>query len=154
MRKLKQEILDKMKDAFLRYPTLTDNQIAKKIKINNVTLGKYRKIYDKQIDQEFIAITAGKFISEFGKASDYWKMQIDELEELKKSTKTIFKKGKNGKSYAEKVDLEPSDILAIVKHQTDLRKNILYLAAQGEVREVIKIMRSGKLPMLETNQGG
>ena len=131
----------------MRYPTLSDRQLALKIKISNTTVSMYRKKYDESIDAEFLAITAGKFINEFGKASDYWKLQIDELEKLKDSTKTIYKKGKNSKSYAVQVALEPSDILAIVKHQTDLRKNILYLASQGEVKEVIKVMRSGKLPI-------
>jgi len=61
-------------------------------------------------------------------ATDYFKKQIERLEELKKEEKTIFKKGKDGQSYADQVSLEPLDILAIEKQQTELWKNILFLA--------------------------
>ena len=151
MVKLSIKTLEGLKKLFLRHPTKSDRDIAKVSGISYTTISKYRKLYDEQVDQEFIAITAGKFISEFGKAIDYWKLQIDELEELKSRTKTVFKMGKNKKKYAEQVELEPMDILAICKQQAELRKYIIFLGSQGEVREVIKVMRSGKLPQLEAN---
>jgi len=41
------------------------------------------------------------------------------------------------------------DKLALIKEQATLRSRILFLASQGEVREVIKVMRSGQLPTME-----
>ncbi len=130
MSKLQQKTKDDMKTAFLQYPTKTNNQLSKMLKISHVTIGKYRKEYSLQIDSEFIAITAGKFIQEFGHAIDHWKLQIDELEVLKKSESS----------------LSAMEILAINKEQASLRGRILFLGGQGEVREVIKVMRSGQLP--------
>ena len=131
MVKLSQKTLEALKKLFLYSPTKTDNDIAKITGISQPTVSKYRKIYDEHIDQEFISITAGRFINEFGKAIDYWKLQIDRCEELYKKCKT------------------PMEKLAVIRHQTKLRENIIFLGSQGEVREVIKIMRSGKLPALE-----
>lgn len=134
MVKLSTKTLEALKKLFLLHPTKSDRDISKVSGISQATVSKYRKIYDEQIDQEFIAITAGKFISEFSKAIDYWKLQIARCEELYQKCKT------------------PMEKLAVIRHQTKLRENIIFLGSQGEVREVIKVMRSGKLPMLEVTQ--
>lgn len=133
MSKLQQKTKDDMKAAFLQYPTKTNNQLSKMLKINHVTIGKYRKEYALQIDTEFVAIVAGKFITEFGQAIDHWKLQMERLEELMKKSETSMEK------------------LAIERHITKLRENILLLASQGEVREVIKVMRTGQLPPMVTS---
>lgn len=138
-----------LKDLFLHYPLKSDNDIARMANLSQPTVSKYRKIYDEQIDQAFISYTAGLFIRAFSSAEQYWQAQIGELEELKKRQKTIFKKNPDGSSRPEEVDLEPMDILAICKQQAELQAKILFLASQGRVREVIKVMRSGKLPALE-----
>ncbi len=140
------------REAFLKYPTKSDNEIAKITSISQPQISKYRKMYNVLIDQEFIAITAGKFISEFSQASDHWKMLIDELEALKQGKKTIIKQNpETGGYFKSEVDLEPLDKLALIKEQSNLRARILFLAAQGEVREVIKVMRTtGQLPALVT----
>lgn len=139
-----------LKDTLNKFPTFTDERIAKQLKLTRQTVLKYRHQIATRHDSEFIAIVAGKFIGAYQTASDYWLSQITELEELKKSQKTIFKMSKNGKTkYADQVDLEPMDILSICKQQAELQKMVLFLAAQGEVKEVIRIMRSGKIPILE-----
>jgi len=148
MSKLQQKTKDDMKTAFLQYRTKTNNQLSKMLKISHVTIGKYRKEYSLQIDTEFIAIVAGKFILEFGQAVDHWKLLIDELEVLKQGKKTVFKKKEDGTFYPEEVDLDPLDKLALIKEQSNLRARILFLASQGEVREVIKVMRTGQLPAM------
>lgn len=136
-------------EAFLRYPTKSDNDIAKITGISQPMISHYRKAYNILIDQEFIQITAGKFIMEFSHASDHWKLLIDELEALKTGKKTIVRQNPNGGYFKAEVDLEALDKLAICKEQANLRAKILFLAAQGEVREVIKVMRtSGQLPAL------
>ena len=138
-----------LRKSFLIYPSYNDAQIARLVKVSEPTAQKYREEYLSKMDVEFIKMTAGRFIMEFGEASDYWKLQIDELETLKVSKKTIYKTGSEGQKYQQEVELEPMEILAISKQQTLLREKILFLAAQGEVREVIKVMRSGKLPALQ-----
>lgn len=139
-------------EAFLKYPTKSDNDIAKITGISQPMISHYRKIYNISIDQEFIQITAGKFIMEFSHASDHWKLLIDELETLKKGKKTIIRQNPNGGYFKSEVDLEALDKLAICKEQANLRAKILFLASQGEVREVIKVMRtSGQLPALVTS---
>lgn len=147
MRKLALEKEKLLKETITQFPVYTDVKIAKQLKVNKVTVAKYRKEIDLHHDVEFISIVAGKFIAAYGKASDYWYAQITELQELKKSQKTIFRKNKDGSMRPELVDQEPSDILAICKQQAELQKMVLFLAAQGEVKEVIKLMRNGKLPI-------
>lgn len=149
MVKLSIKTLSTLKDLFLHYPLKSDNDISKMANLSQPTVSKYRKIYDEQIDQAFISQTAGLFIKAFGSAEQYWQAQIQELEYLKTKKKTIFKKNQDGSSRPEEVDLEPMDILAICKQQAELQAKILFLASQGRVREVIKVMRSGKLPVLE-----
>ena len=149
MKKLlkKEEIAN---NAFVKYPHKSDNQIAKITGISQPMISKYRKNYSLRVDTEFVAITAGKFIQEFGHAIDHWKLLIDELEALKVGKKTIIKQNpETGGYFKSEVDLEPLDKLPLIKEQASLRERILFLASQGEVREVIKIMRSGKLPQLQ-----
>lgn len=150
MPKLTREKEKLLRDTLTKFPTYTDERIGKQLKLTRQTVLKFRHEITTRHDSEFIAITAGKFIAAFGTASDYWYSQLSELEELKHKKKTIFKKGKDGQSYPEQVDLEPMDILAICKQQAELQKMVLFLASQGEVKEVIKVMRSGKLSVLDS----
>ncbi len=137
------------KEAFLKYPTKSDNDIAKITGISQPMISTYRKEYNISIDKEFIAIVAGKFIMEFGHAVDHWKILIDELEALKGGKKTVIKQNsETGGFFQAQVDLEPLEKLQLIKEQATLRSRILFLASQGEVREVIKVMRTGQLPSL------
>lgn len=139
----------KVLDLINRFPTKTDKQIALETGCNRNTVGKYRKEIDLKYDTEFVKIVAGKFIKAYGRAEEYWLKQIDRLEELKGSTKTIEAKDEDGLPDVLSVSLSPMEILAIEKHQSELHEKILFLASQGEVRQVIRIMRMGKIPMLE-----
>ncbi len=137
------------RDAFLKYPTKSDNDIAKITGISQPMISTYRKEYNISIDKEFIAIVAGKFISEFGQAVDHWKILIEELEVLKSGKKQIVKQNsETGGYFQAEVPLEPIEKLQLIKEQATLRSRILFLASQGEVREVIKVMRTGQLPSL------
>lgn len=137
------------RDAFLKYPTKSDNDIAKITGISQPMISTYRKEYNISIDKEFIAIVAGKFIMEFGQAVDHWKILIEELEALKGGKKTVIKQNsETGGFFQAQVDLEPLEKLQLIKEQAVLRSRILFLASQGEVREVIKVMRTGQLPLL------
>lgn len=130
MKKL--QLKDTVEDLINRFPTKTNRAIAKETNCNEHTVGKYRKEIDLKYDSDFVSIIAGKFIHDFSYAKHYWLQQIDRLEELKKK------------------DLQPMEILAIEKHQSELHEKVLFLASQGEVVEVMRIMRMGKIPMLES----
>lgn len=150
MRKLQNK--DKVLDLINRFPSKTNRDIANETQCHEKTVAKYRKEIDLKYDSEFVRIVAGKFIKAYGRAAEYWLNQIDRLEELKVSTHIIYLKNEEtGGSFEKEVELSPMDKLAIEKHQSELQAKILYLASQGEVREVINIMRMGKIPMLETN---
>lgn len=147
MRKLAKEKQVKLKDAFLKYPLKSDNDISKITGIAQSTVSRYRKDYHLEIDAEFIAITAGKFIAEFGHAIDHWKGLIQEIEEIKKEKKTVVRQNtETGGYFQAQVDLEPMEKLQLIREQSNLRSKILFLGSQGEVREVIKVMRTGQLP--------
>lgn len=142
----------KILDLINRFPTKTNKAIAKETNCNRSTVAKYRKTLDLKYDTEFVKIVAGKFIHACGRAEEYWLNQIDRLEELKNSTSTVhIKNEETGDSFEKEMSLPPMEKLAIEKHQSDLHEKILYLALQGEVRQVIRIMRMGKLPMLESS---
>ena len=140
-----------LKDILNNYPGYNDSQIGKQLKITRQTVAKYRKQIDLKYDSEFVKIVAGKFIKAYGRAEEYWLHQIDRLEVLKNSTHTIYiKNEKTEGSFEKEISLLPMEILAIEKHQSELHEKILFLASQGEVRQVIRIMRMGKIPMLES----
>jgi len=150
MRKLAPEKEKLLRDTLNKFPKYNDVQIGNQLDINRMTVGKYRKEMNLKYDTQFVRIVAGKFIAAYGCATDYWNSQITELEELKNSKHTIYiKNEKTGGSFEKEVPLSPMETLAICKQQAELQKMVLVLAGQGEVREVIRIMRSGKIPMLE-----
>lgn len=132
MKKLTQK--PKILDLINRFPAKTNRAIAKETGCNRTTVAKYRKEIDLKYDSEFVKAVAGKFIKAFGRAEEYWLNQITELEELKNT---------------KKVNENPMGILAICKQQSVLQEKILYLASTGGVRQVINMMRVGKIPMLE-----
>lgn len=136
-----------IKDTILQYPTKSDRDIAKMLGISHPTVSKFRNENMVKIDSDFIDAVAGKFIQEFGAASDHWKKLIEEIEVLKTGKKTVIKQNPEGGYFQTKVDLEPLDKLPMIKEQADLRAKILFLAAQGEVREVIRILRKRELPI-------
>ena len=50
-----------------------------------------------------------------------------------------------------RIDILVNDAINFLeKHQSELHEKVLFLASQGEVRQVIRIMRMGKIPMLES----
>jgi len=150
MRVLKNKVM--VLDLINKFPTKTNRDIAKEAECHENTVAKYRESLDLKYDTEFVKIVAGKFIHAYGQAEEYWLKQITRLEELKNSTHTIYiKNEKTGGSFEKEIYLSPMEKLAIEKHQSELHEKILFLASQGEVRQVITIMRMGKLPMLENS---
>jgi DNA mismatch repair ATPase MutL len=140
-KKKKQEI----REAILKYPASTNTELAEKCRVSKPTITNVKKEFALTVDTEFLKMVAGRFIFEFETAKQHWMHQITELETMKNGTKTVFVKDpeKKGRKLPKEFGLSPMEKLAIDKHITKLRENILFLASQGEVVEVIKIMRSG-----------
>jgi len=85
--------------------------------------------HDNPLRQMF----AGKFLEEFQMATDYWKMQIKQLEDLKE-------------------DSDTDTIINLMKEQPDRWEKILFLARQGEAVEVMRLMKNNEaIPLLITS---
>ncbi len=148
--------------TMLKYPAWSDEKIANDIGISRPTVWRLRKKLIGTIDWELAQRIAGQFLTDYQMASDYYKQQITELEDMKKEhieskvggTKTIYKKGKDGQSYAEEVELNTFDILeidkdirSIMKQQQELWRDIMFLARQGQGAEVMKMIASGRIQL-------
>lgn len=147
-KQLREELKKKIYTIMITYPTRSDYEIGRVLHIPRSTVWTFRKSLISAIDYQLARNVAGKFLTEFQMATDYFKLQIERLENLKEKKKTIFKKGDEGQSYAEEISLEPLDILQIEKQQTELWKNILFLARQGEAVEVMRLIQNGRIKQL------
>jgi len=141
MRKLPVKVEESVKDQLLRFPSKTDIQIAKETGCERKTVGKYRKEIDSHYDSEFVKIVAGKWIKYYGLAADLLFKYISQLESYKEEEKSILTT--NGDLIA--IPLTPTEKGQLVKIQGDIVTKLCEDAGNGEVREVIRMMRSGKV---------
>ena len=153
--KLKEQVFEKV----LKEPAKSDYTIAKEVGVSRSLVYTTRMKFIRTLDYELAKNVAGAFLSDFQQASDYFKLQITSLEnkkkdlqKLKNMNKTVFRKTAEGQSFPEEVELEASDLLAIhdremaiEKQQTDLWKNIMFLARQGEAVEIMKLIQNGRI---------
>ncbi len=133
-----------LRDTLIRFPAYTDKKIATQLSLNRTTVAKYRKNMDLKYDSDFISITAGKWIKYYNLASDLFLKYITQIEEYKESgTKTIVvDKG------TVKIPLSGMEKGQLTKIQGDILTKLCEDAGNGEVREVIRMMRVGKIPTL------
>ncbi len=143
MPRLAVKVEESVKDLLLRFPSKTDIQIAKETGCNRNTVGKYRKEIDSHYDSEFVKIVAGKWIKYYGLAADLLFKYISQLESYKEEEKSILTT--NGDLIA--IPLTPNEKGQLVKIQGDIVTKLCEDAGNGEVREVIRMMRSGKAPI-------
>lgn len=142
-------MINKLKETvykhILTYPTKSDYQIAEDLAVSRSRVYQIRKQLFIAIDHELARNVAGKFLADFQMASDYFKTQIERLEELKDSTRLVFHDTKDKGKFTTREPIGPMGILALEKHQTELWKDILFLARQGEAIEVIRAIQDGRL---------
>jgi len=144
----------------ITHPALSDYQIADKFGISRGFVYNLRQKFVRKLDYELAQNIAGAFLADYQHASDYFKLQTTELENEKvqlrtiqeTAKKTIFRKNEQGDTYAEQVDLDAMDKLQInrdirdiMKQQTDLWKNVIFLARQGEAVQIMKLVQSGRI---------
>ena len=146
----------------LNHPARSDYEIAKAMEIDRSMVYRFRHKLIGAIDYYMARDVAHHFLIEFQMALDYFKLQIERLEqkktdieELKQREKTIFKKGSDGKAWPEQVPLEVFDILAIEKtiidiekHQTDLWSKIVFMCNQSKGVEILKLIKDGRIKPL------
>ena len=159
---MKKELSEQAFIQMIKYPAKTDANIASEMGIGRSTVWRLRQKLIGKIDWELAQRIAGQFLTDYQMASDYYKLQIQELEEMKKERieskvggkKTIYKKGKDGQTYAEEVDLNTFDLMevdrdirSIMKQQQELWKDIMFLARQGQGAEVMKMIASGRIQL-------
>lgn len=160
---LSKPVSEAVYNQMLTFPTRSDRGIAKSLNLSQPTVSKYRRKLYVAIDHHLAKNVAGKFLAHFQMGSDYMMKQIEKIETLKEEaqgfkedgTKTVFKKGSEGQSYAEEEDLNAFDklvinkeIAALEKQQTELWSKILFLCRQSEAVEVIKLIQNGELPVV------
>ena len=144
---MKAELKELIYREILEHPTLSDYQLSAKLNVSRPTVWRVRNKLIGAIDYELAKKVAGKFLTDFQMASDYFKLQIERLEKLKTQSKTIQRNNMSTHEIETKeVPLDPIDILAIEKQQSELWKNILFLARQGEAVEVMRIIGNGRIP--------
>ena len=143
MPKLSTKIESNVKDQLLRFPSKTDIQIAKETGCNRTTVGKYRKEIDSHYDSEFVKIVAGKWIKYYGLAADLLFKYITQLETYKEEDKQVL----DNKGDLIPMPLTPTEKGQLVKIQGDIVTKLCEDAGNGEVREVIRMMRNGKIPI-------
>jgi len=144
----------------ITHPSKSDAEVADQFGISRTFVWKLRSKFVRKLDYELAQNIAGAFLVDYQHASDYFKLQTTELEDekiqlrqlQKDGIKTIFKKGAEGQSYAEQVDLDAMDKLQIsrdirdiMKQQAELWKNIMFLARQGEAVQIMKLVQSGRI---------
>lgn len=140
------ELKRQVYDAILQHPSWSDYQIAEELNLSRSMVYRTRCSIIKTLDYKLAQNAAGKFLTDFQMAADYFRKQIERLEELKKMEKIVYHRNdKTGGSYATKEPLDALDILQIEKQQSDLWTKILFLARQGEAIEVMRLIQNGTI---------
>ena len=143
MRKLAPKVETNVKDQLLRFPSKTDAQIAKETGCDRNTVSKYRKEVDSHYDSEFVKIVAGKWIKYYGLAADLLFKYVSQLEKYKEEEKHVL----TAQGELIPIPLTPTEKGQLVKIQGEIVTKLCEDAGNGEVREVIRMMRSGKIPI-------
>ena len=82
---MKDEIKQSVYLERLKDPISTQKDLAIKLGISESMVSRAMKSMMGTHDYQLRQLLAGKFLEEFQMASDYWKMQIKLLEDLKKN---------------------------------------------------------------------
>jgi len=126
----------------IHFPTKTDKQIAIETGCDRHTVAKYRKETDLKYDSEFVKIVAGKWIKYYGMAAELLFKYISQIEEYKETGKKIIITKEGDKE----IPLSGMEKGQLTKIQGDLVTKLCEDAGNGEVREVIRMLRNGKIP--------
>ncbi len=132
-------------EMMITYPTKSDRAIALELNLSNTTVSKYRKKLFIGINYEMARNVSSKFMAHFQMASDYFMTQIEKLERLKSEKNNVVTVDEDGSKKMLTIPLNPGEIAALEKQQTELWKNIVYLCRQSEVLEIITLIQNGDI---------
>jgi len=132
----------------ITYPTKSDRQIALDLNLSNSTVSKYRKKLIVGINYEMARNVSGKFLQHFQMASDYFMQQIENIEQLKKKKNNIVTTDDEGNKKMMTIPLNPLELAALERQQTDLWSKIIYLCRQSEAIEIINLIQNGDITAL------
>jgi len=111
----------------LKNPIATQKELSIKLGISESMVSRAMKSMIGTHDYQLRQLLAGKFLEEFQMATDYWKLQIKQLEDLKKES-------------------DNETVIKLMKEQSDRWEKILFLARQGEAVEIMRLMKNGRVP--------
>ena len=114
------EIKNKISEVMLGEPFLTLKEIADRVGVHKSTVSRAVASTKKSKDYQLAAKVAGKFIQDFANIIEFWKLQITQLEQLKKTTEDV------------------EIIIKIMCEQSDRYEKILVLARQAEIITILK----------------
>ena len=114
------EIKNKISKVMLGEPFLTLKEIADRIGVDKSAVSRAVASTKKSKDYQLAAKVAGKFIQDFANTIEFWKLQITQLEQLKKTTEDV------------------EIIIKIMREQSDRYEKILVLARQAEIITILK----------------
>lgn len=123
------EIKASIYKLLLNEPTLTQREIANRVGVHESEVSKAIKKTATSVDYQLAMQVAGKFLQDFQKASDFWKLQVTELEQMKGETDDVGLKVK------------------IMREQSDRYEKILFQARQGELVEGLRLINKGMIPL-------
>jgi len=133
-----------LRDIITRYPLYTDEKICNKLKLSRPTVAKYRKEINLKYDSEFVSIVAGKWIKYYSLAAELFLKYVTQIEEYKENGRKMIIVDKEITT----IPLSGMEKGQLTKIQSDILTKLCDDVGNGEVREVIKMMRVGKIPTI------
>lgn len=117
------EIGKKIDELMLNEPFLPLKEIADKAGVGKSAASTAVAGTKTSPGHQRIAKAASNFLQDFANIIEFWKLQITELEHLKKTTQ------------------DTKTIIKIMREQSDRYEKILVLARQGEMIEALRKIR-------------
>ena len=106
---------------------LSGQQIAKELGLSEATVSRAINSVTKSLDYKLAMNTVSTFLTDYMKAGDFFKMQIAELEEMKKR--------------------DPENYYRIMEMQMERMALIVQLVGQGKIVMALRELRDGKLQL-------
>jgi len=127
---LNAEIKEKVYLMSLVQPS--QKEIAKQLNLSEATVSRAINSVTKSNDYKLAMMSISNFLTEYMRASDFFKYQISQLEEMKKKY--------------------PDSELQLMDAQMERMQHIIQLAGQGKVVLALQALRDGQL-QLQPNPG-
>lgn len=105
----------------------SQKEIAKQLNLSEATVSRAINSVTKSNDYKLAMMSISNFLTEYMRASDFFKYQISQLEEMKKKY--------------------PESELQLMDAQMERMQHIIQLAGQGKVVMALQALRDGQLQL-------